>query len=87
MTEETLQDAVLRAICSLVGDDPQASIKTGILVSDLGLRHFELYRAVISLTEAGYLDYLGAGPTVRLTDAGVYFCRTNFLGLEHPPDG
>ena len=65
------QQRVLAAIRARVAEPPDAEIDVGPLVRELHMPRRLVYASVLALVDAGFLDYLGAGPRVRVTLRGL----------------
>lgn len=69
-----LPELLLRAICEDGGHQEGAVVDVRPLLSRLGIPPRELFAAVMTLEDRGMLQYLGAGPIVRVTALGATHC-------------
>lgn len=53
--------------------EPELVVHAGRIGAELGLSLVETFAVVEFLAEQGYLDYLGAGPRVRIAPRGVRY--------------
>ena len=65
------QRRVLSAIRSRLTEKPDAEIDVGTLLGELHMPRHAVYASVLGLVDAGLLDYVGAGPKVRVTPRGL----------------
>lgn len=61
---------VLERVYQYCKDDPCTVSGGSDLVRELGLGAAEFYRIVEFLSQEGYIEYLGAGPHLRITRRG-----------------
>lgn len=90
MEAPDLRDPLLREICERGGNLEGAVVGAGRLAGELGIAPRLLFAAVVMLVEEGHLEYLGAGPVVRLTALGLQRCehlRRNPPIPPRPPGG
>lgn len=64
---------VLLMLYRAAQSNPSNPIQAWSWAQDLGVWHEELFRVVEFLDRAGLIEYLGAGPLVRITQLGTEF--------------
>lgn len=69
-----LNDSVLRAICARGDSRAGARVNAHPVAAELGIEANTLFRTVLALVDCGFLNYLGAGPTVEITELGARQC-------------
>ena len=70
MREERMRYEVLALIHRAAEGRLDVEVHASPLALELGVWSTELFRVIDFLTEHGYIDYLRAGPVLRLTRAG-----------------
>lgn len=70
-----LNESVLRSICARGESRPGARVNAHPVAAELGIEVNRLFRTVLALVDCGFLNYLGAGPTVEITELGARQCR------------
>lgn len=71
--EERMRYEVLERLYRAADGQPGTEVNCWGFASDLGVWHAEVFRVIEFLERHGYLEYLGAGPLVRLTPAGTEY--------------
>ena len=71
MREERMRFEVLSLIHRLAHGELHVEVHAGLFANDLGLWSTEVFRVVDFLAQRGYVEYLRAGPVLRLTEAGA----------------
>ena len=69
-TEPSRLDRLLEVLCHAAEGAPRGAIDVRTLIPSLHMARRHVYSAVVELADAGYVEYAGAGPRVRLTPAG-----------------
>jgi hypothetical protein len=72
--ERARYDFLLR-LYHWTGADPRSVMHALDVGFDLGLTPVQTFAVVEFLSRRGYIDYLGAGPRIRITPMGVDFIR------------
>ena len=73
--EERMRYEVLAMLFRAAAADPREEVRCWSFAQDLGVWHAEVFRAIDFLDQAGLVEYCGAGPLVRITDAGIRYVR------------
>lgn len=68
--EERMRYEILSMLHRATGGDTEREINCWGFATDLGVWHAEVFRVLEYLDRRGLLEYRGAGPVVRLTQAG-----------------
>lgn len=72
---------VLRILYDAWKAEPErAEVQAFAFASDLGVWHAELFRVIEFLDRKGFVVYLGAGPIVRITPAGIRYLEEEAKG-------
>lgn len=71
--EERARFEVLQAVQAFAGSDCAAVVTGRELLAAVDLPCERLYQAITCLSDLGYLTYLGAGPRVCVTHAGIEY--------------
>lgn len=71
---KTAHEALMRAICANGGHVVGTTVNVRNAADSLDLDLFALYKSVLDLVDANFLEYLGAGPKVRVTALGAEVC-------------
>ncbi len=66
---------VLNRIYSGAGGGTGREVPVATLPEEVAISREEAYRIIEFLTRQGFIDYLGAGPRVALTEAGTKYIR------------
>lgn len=74
--EERMRYEVLRMLYDATGAAEDGAVRAWSFAPDLGVWREELFRVIEFLDRKRYLEYLGAGPTVRITRAGVEYIES-----------
>ncbi len=69
-TEEKARYEFLMRLYQITGTNPHAVVHAGDIGFDIGLSRVQTFSVVEYLADQGYLEYLGAGPRVRLATRG-----------------
>lgn len=72
---ERVRYEVLTRLCHLASSNCGSEIVGRSLSAAAQLSPEELFRAIEYLAHHNYLDYLGVGPRVRLTERGLRYLR------------
>lgn len=67
-------EELLRSICGRGGHREGAEVRVRPLAAELGLELRHLFAAVVELVDMECLEYVGAGPVVRITALGAERC-------------
>ena len=76
MREERMRFEVLALICRAAEGSLSVEVQAAPLALDLGIWSAEVFRVIEFLAQRGYVDYLRAGPVLRLTRAGAQRIET-----------
>jgi hypothetical protein len=71
--EESARYAFLLRLEQVADADPQAVVRAGDLGSELGLSRVQTFAVAEFLAAEGYVEYLGAGPRVRISAKGMRY--------------
>jgi hypothetical protein len=71
--EEQLRYQVLRAVYDKGGARCERTVTGTTIGADLDLRYEDLFRVIHFLEFNGFLNYLGAGPRVCITQKGIHY--------------
>lgn len=74
---EQLRYQVLQWVYERTGADCSLPVTGTQVGAALRLPYEELYRVIHFLEDRGYLRYLGAGPTVCITDKGIRYLEVD----------
>ena len=72
-TEESARYEFLLRLYRTTGSDPQGVVHAGELGTDLGLSRVQTFAVVEFLADQGLVEYLGAGPRVRIAARGIRY--------------
>ena len=72
-TEESARYEFLLRLYQRSGSDPRGVVRAGEIGSELGLSRVQTFAVVEFLADQGMVDYLGAGPRVRIAARGVRY--------------
>lgn len=72
---------VLRMLYDAARRAPAGEVHAWGFAGELGVWHTEVFRAIDFLDREGLLEYLGAGPLVRISPAGIDLVEGR---AEHP---
>ena len=72
-TEENARYEFLLRLYQVTRADPQKAIHAGGIGYQLGLAQVQTFAVVEFLADQGYVDYLGAGPRVRIAPRGIRY--------------
>jgi hypothetical protein len=71
--EERMRYEVLLMLHRAARGSGENAVNAWGFAQDLGVWHAELFRVVEFLERKGLVEYLGAGPVIRITAAGIDF--------------
>jgi hypothetical protein len=74
--EERMRYEVLLMLYHAARASPENAVNAWGFAQDLGVWHAELFRVVEFLERRGLVEYLGAGPVVRITAAGIEYVES-----------
>ena len=74
--EERMRYEVLLMLYTAAQSAPGDAVQAWGWAQDLGVWHEELFRVFEFLDRAGLIEYLGAGPLVRITQAGIDYIES-----------
>ena len=81
--EERMRYEVLRMLHEAWKREPdRPSVHAYVFAADLGVWHAELFRVIEFLDRKGYVTYMGAGPLVAITPAGVHYLEEEAGGRK-----
>ena len=72
-SEESARYEFLVRLYRWSGVDPQGVVHAGDIGFDLGLSRVQTFAVVEYLAEQGFVEYLGAGPRVRISARGIRY--------------
>ena len=72
-SEESARYDFLVRLYQWSGVDPQRVVHAGDVGYDLGLSRVQTFAVVEFLAEQGFVEYLGAGPRVRISARGIRY--------------
>jgi hypothetical protein len=71
--EENSRYEFLLRLYQVTSVNPQAAVQAGGIGYELGLSRVQTFAVVEFLADQGYLEYLGAGPRVRIAPRGMRY--------------
>jgi hypothetical protein len=72
-SEENARYEFLLRLYQVTSVDPQGVVHAGRIGFDLGLSRVQTFAVVEFLADQGYVEYLGAGPRVRIAPRGLRY--------------
>ena len=72
-SEESARYDFLLRLYQSTGQDPQGVVHAGDIGNDLGMTRVQTFAVVEFLADQGYVEYLGAGPRVRISARGIRY--------------
>jgi hypothetical protein len=72
-SEENARYEFLLRLYQAAGADPQGVVLAGGIGYELGMSRVQTFAVVEFLADQGYVEYLGAGPRVRIAPRGMRY--------------
>lgn len=72
-SEETARYDFLLRLYQSTGPDPQGVVHAGDIGHPLGMSRVQTFAVVEYLADQGFVEYLGAGPRVRISARGIRY--------------
>ena len=72
-SEESARYEFLLRLYQRTGPDPQGVVHAGEIGYGLGLSRVQTFAVVEFLADQGFVEYLGAGPRVRISARGIRY--------------
>ena len=72
-SEETARYEFLLRLYRSADQGPQAVVQAGDLGEELGMSRVQTFAVVEYLADQGFVEYLGAGPRVRISARGIRY--------------
>ena len=72
-SEENARFEFLMRLYQVTGANPHAVVHAGGIGLDVGLSRVQTFAVVEYLADRGYVEYLGAGPRIRLAPRGLRY--------------
>ena len=74
-SEENARYEFLMRLYQVIGDNPHTVVHAGEIGFRVGLTRVQTFAVVEYLADQGYVDYLGAGPRIRLAPRGLRYIQ------------
>lgn len=74
-SEESARYEFLMRLYQVTRDNPHAVVHAGGIGFEIGLSRVQTFAVVEFLAEQGYVDYLRAGPRIRLAPRGLRYIQ------------
>ena len=72
-SEERARYEFLSRLHQVTSSDPQGVLHAGEIGEEVGLSRVQTFAVVEFLADRGYVEYLGAGPRVRIAPSGMRY--------------